>query len=228
LSTPLSQRETRRHNTRQRLIRVLPRALLGALSILVAAITFLEAYLAFRVYGGSDNGARAISIVLNILQCATIAGGVAWFFATTQFQPRAAFDVESAFFRLNNDRLVAEVRFIFENKGFIDIFISDLAYTVHTLDDGGLHAKVGNDALVFPRRLVPSDPAKRRASVIPEAFRYVYVRPGVRQMLTHIVSLPPETEIVRVTAGFSYSFLPGDYHTTRRVFSVPLPRHLSA
>ena len=203
------------------LIRVLPRFILVALTVLVTFIIAGEALLAFGFFKGAEPGARVISIILNILQCAVIFGGVAWFIATTQFQPRAGFDIACTFFRLSDNQLIAEVQFILENKGFIDIFVSDLKCSIHTLGSGTLEVKAGTYEVKFPRRLIPVPPKKEPIVVIPRQFGYIYVRAGVSQVVTHIVSLPQDVEIIRITSGFSYSPFPGDDHTARRIFLAP-------
>ena len=204
-------------------IRLLPRFILFSLAILIFAMVIGAIFLIFPELRSHEAGVNRISLILNILQCAAILAAFSWFVSTNQFQPRAAFDLACNFFRVSNDRLVAELEFILDNKGLIDIYISDLICSVHTLNDrSNWSTLTPNNQLEFPRRLIPNEGAESKlASVIPKSFGYAHVRSGVRQTITYIVSLPSDTEIIRVTSSFKYSPFPGDYHTARRVFLIP-------
>jgi hypothetical protein len=193
----------------------------AALIMLVTIVG--ESLLAFGLFHGLPAASRFVGIILNILQCAVILSGVSWFISTTQFQPRAAFDIACTFFRINQNRLVAEVQFIFENKGFVDIYVDDLTYSIHTVGREQPPKTSSGDEIKFAIRLIPSDRSRDRLPVIPESLGYVYIRPGVRQCITRIVSLRPDVEVISVTSGFSYSPIRGDEHTSQRVFLVPPP-----
>src|SRR4029453_7439911 len=125
----------------------------------------------------ADIGANIASIG------AVIAAGV-WFIYTTQFKQRLQFDVECRFAHLleNPRSLLAELQFIFENKGFVEHRLWNLTVSVHALEtERQLRAKPDSNEINFPRRLLP------QTQLVPKRYGYYFVRPGVRQVITHII-----------------------------------------
>ena len=111
-----------------------------------------------------------------------------------------------------------ELHFIFENKGFVEHRLYDLNVAVHTLNRTGSLELRESGEVKFPVRLLS------RTSIVPREYGYYFVRPGVRQVITHIVSIPADSSVVRVTASFLYGRDKNFPHTARRVFPIDISR----
>ena len=154
---------------------------------------------------------NAIASTLAILA----AGG--WFFYTNQFKQRIQFDVECRLLslRTNNHSKIAEIALVFENKGFVEHRLWNLHLSVHDLAcERYLTSKLDTRELEFKRHILP------KIQLVPEQYGYYFVRPGVRQAITHIIKVPAAVSAIRVTASFNYHQDVGDPHTARRVFPV--------
>jgi len=55
---------------------------------------------------------------------------------------------------------------------------------------------------------------------VPARYKCYFVRPGVRQVITHQFILTDPGPLIQVTAGFSYKKRAAWPHTARRIFSV--------
>lgn len=179
-------------------------------------------------------------VIFNIASTAAILAAAWWFLVTTKFKKRIQFDLECNFLPLkNNDRkIVAELLFILENTGLIEHHLFDLSVSVHALkSETNLNSDDNNKQLKFKERIF------RRDILVPPEIGYYYIRPGVKQVITHIIDIPSSISVIRVTAGFSYKkyeenkeskqkeegrrtsprwFGVDRYpHTARRVFKVP-------
>jgi len=60
-----------------------------------------------------------------------------------------------------------------------------------------------------------------KTSIVPEQYNFFFIRPGTRQVITHIIRIPSSISVVRVTASFNYDRSWEWPHTARRVFQVP-------
>jgi hypothetical protein len=157
-----------------------------------------------------------VEVIAGLASTSAILAGAWWFLVTTQHKPRIQFDLGCRFFHVpgHSEWLLAEVQCIFENKGFVEHRIYDLTVSLHTIDPTDrLAPPSGIPELSFKRRLLPKTP------LVPPQTGYYFVRPGVRQLITHTVTLPSNVEIVRVTAGFSYKQT-RDPHTARTILPV--------
>jgi hypothetical protein len=149
---------------------------------------------------------------------AVLAAGI-WFFRTAKSKRRVQIDIECSFFFLpsNTNTVIAEVKFIFVNKGYVEHRLYDLYLSIHRLgNEYTLSEKPDTKELEFSRGLL------EKTKLVPnEKFRWYFVRPGVRQVITHIVKLESPGPFVRITASFNYDtrkrHLP---HTARRLFKV--------
>ena len=178
--------------------------------------------------GESDMDLETIQTSLNIAGNAaticTIAAGAWWFLNTTQYKPRIQFDLDCSFFRgLGRDGdLAVEIGCVFENKGFVEHRLYDLTVSVHALEaEQQVVVREGNRQIEFARRLLPSTP------MVPPQIGYFFVRPGVRQAITHIIRIPADVSMIRITAGFRYHRHSAYPHTARRLFAVPQGRSRS-
>ena len=160
-------------------------------------------------------------IASHIAAILAVAGGGWWFLYTTQFKPRLQFDLDCRFVRLqrNPKTLLAELQFIFENHGFVEHRLWNLNVSVHALDaEDGLTALKNTEEIEFSRRLLP------KTQLVPRCYMYYFVRPGVRQLITHTIEVPSALSVIRVTASFDYNRDDRYPHTIRRVFQLPNER----
>ncbi len=145
-----------------------------------------------------------------------IAAGV-WFVYTSQYKQRIQFDVECTpvFLPHNTTAKLIEVAFAFENKGFIEHHLWNLNLSVHSLDDETkLTSKSKTGEVEFNRQVLA------KTQLVPKKYGYYFVRPGVSQIITHIIEVPTSVSVIRITASFDYQ-RDGQYpHTVRRIFDV--------
>jgi hypothetical protein len=161
-----------------------------------------------------------IGIVNDVVSILAILAAAWWFLTTTKFKPRIQFDLGCNFLELinNKDFLVAELQFIFENKGFIEHRLYNLNVSVHTLEsEKNIQNKVETKELIFKKQLLPM------VSIVPKVYGFYFVRPGVKQIITHIINVPRSLSIIRVTASFDYDNSGRWPHTARNVFEVKVP-----
>ena len=117
-------------------------------------------------------------IISKVASFAAIVAAAWWFFVTTKFKQRIQFDLGCSFHPLdtNADSVVAELQFIFENKGFIEHRLYNLNISVHTLEsERELQEKEKTKELLFKKQLLP------KVSVVPKEIGFYFVRPGARQ-----------------------------------------------
>ncbi len=159
-------------------------------------------------------------ILSNVVSILALGAAAWWFLITTKFKPRIQFDLDCNFLPLNanEDSFISELKFIFENKGFVEHRLYRLTVSVHTLEsEENLSEKEVTKDILFKKRLLPE------VSIVPKKYGFYFVRPGVRQVITHVIKVPKSVSVIRVTAGFDYD-RSGKYpHTARRVFKVGNP-----
>lgn len=153
-----------------------------------------------------------VDLVQGILTSAAVIGAGWWFLRTTRAKPRIQFDLECRVFPLDpeTDTHLVEIAFVFSNTGFVEHRLYDLSVSVHGLPTGGQD----KGTRTFSRRLLP------RTGIVPPQYQWYFVRPGVRQVITHTVVLHRPGPLIQVTAGFSYRKREDWPHTARRVFEV--------
>ncbi|HET6207359.1 MAG TPA: hypothetical protein VFD98_11155 [Terracidiphilus sp.] len=166
--------------------------------------------------------------IKNWVQVAASAGSILalgaaafWFFRTSKAKQRIQFDLDCKIYPLagTNGEKVAEIQFCFENKGFVEHRIYDLSVSIHALaSEDELETKEKTGELQFTRRILG------RKQLIPPIGKYYFIRPGIRQVVTHIVPVDARASLIRVTAGFYYVERGAYPHTARRVFPAgPVP-----
>ncbi|HEX8129226.1 MAG TPA: hypothetical protein VF527_09010 [Pyrinomonadaceae bacterium] len=156
-------------------------------------------------------------IINDLISVLAIAAAAWWFFMTTKFKPRIQFDLGCDFLSLkgNDDALIAELQFIVENKGFVEHRLYHLHVSVHTLEsEESLKEKEMTRELLFKKQLLP------KVTIVPKRYGYYFVRPGARQVITHIITVPKSISVMRVTASFDYDRAGEHHHTSRKVFDV--------
>lgn len=138
-----------------------------------------------------------------------------WFVRTSKAKQRIQFDLDCKIYSLscNPEHKVAEIQFCFENKGYVEHRIYDLTVSLHTLEsEQQLDTKPKTGELIFKRRILG------KTTLEPPGEEYYFIRPGVRQVITHIVPINHCDSLIRVTAGFLYVERGAHPHTSRRVF----------
>jgi hypothetical protein len=157
----------------------------------------------------------------NLGSLAAILVAAIWFFMTRKFRRRIQLDLDCKIYDLASNPLkrVAEIQFCIENKGLVNHRMRELTVSIHSLQtDSQLEVKDKTGELVFPAVLL------ERTNIVPPDYRYYFVRPGIRQLITHIVPLDASISLIRVTAGFHYDRHANFPHTVRRVFQAyPAP-----
>jgi hypothetical protein len=115
--------------------------------------------------------------------------------------------------------LIAELQFIFENQGFVEHRLWNLNVSVHALDaEDTLTAHKKTGEIEFSRRVLP------KTQLVPRRYMYYFVRPGVRQVITHTIKIPSAISLIRVTSSFDYHRDDRYPHTICRVFQLPNER----
>jgi hypothetical protein len=147
---------------------------------------------------------------------AFIAAGV-WFVTTNKFRRRIKLDVDGKILPLpsNNDKKILEIQICFENKGFVDHRIRKLTVSVHApKSETGLITKETTRELKFEKPLLDE------TNLVPEHLNFYFVRPGVRQVVSHIVPIDGHVSLIRITVGFDYDRRGYYPHTVRHIFST--------
>jgi hypothetical protein len=158
------------------------------------------------------NWVQVISSVGSIL---ALAAAAFWFFRTSKAKQRIQFDLDCKIYPLanNSTKRVAEIQFCFENKGFVEHRIYNLSVSVHTLaSEREVSTKESTGELQCNRRILG------KTQLIPPIGKYYFIRPGIRQVVTHIVPIDASVSVIRVTAGFFYVERGAYPHTARRIF----------
>jgi len=156
--------------------------------------------------------AQVVSSVGSVL---ALGAAAFWFFRTSKAKQRIQFDLDCKIHPLNDNatQKVAEIQFCFENKGFVEHRIYNLTVSVHALvSEQKLESKAKTGELQFQRRILA------RTQLAPPIGNYYFIRPGIRQVVTHIVPIDARDSLIRVTAGFYYVERGAYPHTARRVF----------
>ena len=105
-----------------------------------------------------------LSIKEIITLCGFVSAGI-WFYWTQKFKPRVEFDIDCDFFfpSNNSEEVIAEIRFIFRNKGLVQHTIKFLELSIHGLE---------NDDVVKPspdtQNVIFKEEIFKRHTVVPE------------------------------------------------------------
>lgn len=140
-----------------------------------------------------------------------------WFLTTNKFRRRIELDVDGKILPLpdNPDSKILEIQISFENKGFVDHRIRKLTVSVHGLNsETGLETKDKTGELIFDKEIL------QETNLVPQHLNFYFVRPGVRQVVSHIVPINGHVSLIRITAGFDYDRHGYYPHTVRHIFST--------
>jgi hypothetical protein len=105
-------------------------------------------------------------------------------------------------------------------KGFVEHRMFNLNVSVHALENGQCNnLKESTKEVRFDRRIL------KRTQIVPPSYEFYFVRPGIRQVVTHIISIPSDVSLIRITSSFDYDRKGRWPHTARRVFSIQSVDH---
>ena len=152
-----------------------------------------------------------VEIARGILEAAALFGAGWWFVRQSMAKRRIQLDLECEQILSGAAGVVIEVRLLFENRGFVEHRLYDLSLSVH---GPTAHMEAAASGLDFKRQLFP------RTVIVPGSYGYYFVRPGVRQVITHAVTLNEPCPAIRITAGFNYTKNGKFPHTARRYFRI--------
>jgi hypothetical protein len=155
--------------------------------------------------------------IKNLLEILAILAAGYWFIKQSLYTRRVQFEIDCKFVQHqeNPNDVFAELQFIFDNKGFVKHRMWNLNVSVHQLENPTVLAKKsGSQEVIFGKAILP------KIQLVPPRYEYYFVRPGVRQIITHIITVPKSASVIRVTASFNYGKIMPKIHTTRRIFLV--------
>lgn len=155
--------------------------------------------------------------IKEIISLLGLLSAAIWFYWTQKFKPRVEFYVDCEFFQpsSDSDNLIAEIRFVFNNRGFVQHIIKHLELSVHGLiDESRIISNEKKQNVIFKDKIFD------RNSVVPKGW-YFWVRPNVNQVITKVISINKRHSVIRVIAGFSYTDPKKSRHTAQKVFQVP-------
>ena len=161
-----------------------------------------------------------VQLASSIGSILALAAAAFWFFRTSKAKQRIQFDLDCRIYALANNpgQKVAEIQFCFENKGFVEHRIYNLTVSVHSLGaEQDLATKEKTGELQFRHRILA------KTQLAAPIGKYYFIRPGIRQVVTHIVPIDAHDSLIRVTAGFYYVERGAYPHTARRIFSTGSP-----
>lgn len=155
--------------------------------------------------------------VKELIAISGLIGAALWFLWTQKYKPRMEFDVDCEFFfpADNSHDIIAEIRFSFYNRGFVQHTIKKLELSVHGLkDNASVNVNPDNRNVIFSQAIL------KRQTVFPQGW-YYWVRPNVHQVITKIIKIERKHSVIRVISGFAYRDTKKSRHTAQRVFQLP-------
>ena len=160
-----------------------------------------------------------VDVLLSAATLLTVLATGAWaFFRFSRegvHKPRIEFDLECAFLGPQSDAFVAAFSIFAENKGQLEHRFDEIRLRVRGIrrNDRLKEWDERKPLLQFPELVLTTD------KVVPPEYGYFFVRPGVRQRISYVASIPAEFSFVLARVTFRYGFT-GDIHTAERVFQV--------
>jgi hypothetical protein len=114
------------------------------------------------------------------------------------------------------DKYVAAFTIHANNKGNIEHQFHEIRLRVLGIkSQDSLKEWEGREPLLrFPERNFET------FNIIPEKMEYYFVRPGVHEKFSAVISIPDNWKFILARASFKYKKT-GDLHTTQKVFEVP-------
>lgn len=162
-------------------------------------------------------------IVNNTAVIASVAAAGWWFWYTARLKPRIQFDIDVAFLDLagERDQRLAEIKCVFENKGFVEHKIYDLALAIYGIEKEPWKP-AGPDK---KNHHLFSEIILDKTRIVAKGYGYYFVRPGVAQVITEIRPIPAHFAAIRVLAGFTYKQRKNDDTREKGAFTKPYRKH---
>ncbi|WP_156785026.1 hypothetical protein [Terriglobus roseus] len=108
-----------------------------------------------------------------------------------------------------------EILIRLDNKGFVDHKIRKLNVSVHALSsETALNTNQDTGALQFDKILL------KDTDIVPEKLAFFFVRPGVHQIVSHVVPIEGNVSLISIRARFDYDRKGYYPHTSRHIFAT--------
>ncbi|KJD34993.1 hypothetical protein PW52_12925 [Tamlana sedimentorum] len=162
--------------------------------------------------------AEEIKILISATQLIIVLVGAAWaYFRLWKegiHRPRIQFEIEfNPFEHIDKERPV-EFRIIINNKGLTKHQFYKINLRVRGIGAGeNLELWKGNEPrLLFPHKLIDTE------VIYKQKYNYVFVEPGVEQILNYNTKLPSSLRLIQVRAEFEYDR--SKNHSVERIFEL--------
>jgi len=161
-----------------------------------------------------------IDVVFRLLTLLTVlvTGGWAYFRFRREgvHDPRIELDLDCVFLGPQSDAFVAAFSIYADNKGQLEHRFSEIRLRVRGVRRGEPLAewKERKPLLLFPEEIFT------KAEIVPPKYPDFFVRPGVRQRISYVTSIPAEYSFILARVTFRYEHT-NDIHTAERAFKVP-------
>jgi hypothetical protein len=166
-----------------------------------------------------DTTKNLVDAVLSLATLLTVLAAGAWayfrFSREGAHKPRIEFDLECAFFGPQRGVFVMAFSIYADNKGQLEHRFDEIRLRVRAIRRNHLleEWEVRRPLLLFPEVVI------QRANVVPPEYGYFFVRPGVRQRISYVTSIPAEFSFILARITFRYQRT-GDVHTAERAFEI--------
>jgi hypothetical protein len=148
-----------------------------------------------------------------------VVGGLVWavrrFKVERTHEPRMEFEVDCKLLGPQAGQYVGEVLVKATNRGLIRHEFRKLKVRIRGIEkEATLQHWAGHEPrLHFPEKVAEGD------MLFAPKFDYIFVEPGVQQVLTYVTPIPERFRFIVVRAEFVY--VNGNSHSTERAFEVP-------
>ncbi|NET32107.1 MAG: hypothetical protein F6K19_08895 [Cyanothece sp. SIO1E1] len=159
-----------------------------------------------------------IKILISAIQLAVVLIGAIWaYFRLWKegiLRARIQFEIECQSFKARQKEIPIEFRIILKNKGLTKHKFNSIKLRVRGIKKNeGLELWKGNEPrLLFPHKLIDNE------VIFKKKFSYVFVEPGVEQILNYNVMLPVEQELILARAEFEYD--ENKSHSIEKMFEL--------
>src|SRR5262249_7709147 len=129
-------------------------------------------------------------------------------------RPRVDFRIDCKFLGPQGEDYVAEFLLYAKNRGLVIQRFPSIRLRVRSVPaDAPLEIwESYKPRLLFPQKLFD-------AEIVHEKYGYIFVEPGVEQLISYITKVPASARFVLARAEFRYKNF--DPHSAERVFEVP-------
>ena len=150
--------------------------------------------------------AASIDATLKAAQIVALGAAAWWFFVSNGASKRTQLDVQATVCARVPDGTLLEVNLLLENKGFVTHKLYDLSLTVRGAPKGQrFSGHEDKKKKQYPHKGFRV-PILEKALLIPpdDDWKWMFVRPGTRQVVTRLVLIPTDIHLVVLIAIFTY------------------------